>query len=112
MRDRLGAVGDRENKLPRQTYFRRRAADAAGDVAQHVAEHNVLAAEYVAFADAAPVQGRDVTRSDVVDMDQIEPGIDIGGHAPRRRLDDDPSGRRRTNVARPDRRRWVDDDRR
>ncbi len=47
---------------------------------------------------------------DIVDMDEIEAGIDKGRHAARRRFDDDAAGRRRANVARADRRRWIDDD--
>ncbi len=47
---------------------------------------------------------------DVVDMDDVEAGIDEGRHAARRRLDDHPSGRRRLHVARADRRRGIDDD--
>ncbi len=47
----------------------------------------------------------------VVDMDEIEAGIEKARHAASRRLDDDAAGRRRLDVARPDRGRGVDDDR-
>ena len=77
MRDRLGAIGDGKDQLPRQAHLRRRAADAAGNVAQHVAKNNILAAEDIAFADAALLQRRHMAGRDVVDMDQIEAGIDV-----------------------------------
>jgi hypothetical protein len=35
-------------------------------------------------------------------MDEVEAGIDIGRHAPVRRLDNDPARRRRLDVARAD----------
>ena len=34
-----------------------------------------------------------MTRGDIVDMHEIEAGIDKGGHAAIRRLDDDAAGR-------------------
>ena len=49
---------------------------------------------------------------DVVDMHDVEAGIDIARHAAARRLDDQPAGRRRLDVAGADRGRRVDDDRR
>ena len=49
---------------------------------------------------------------DVVDMREVEPGVDEGRHASRCGLDDDTAGRRRPHVARTDRRRRIDDDRR
>ena len=45
----------------------------------------------------------------VVDMDEIKPGIEEAGHAPARRFDDDPAGRRWLHIARADRRRRIDD---
>jgi len=48
---------------------------------------------------------------DVIDMDQVETGVDEGGDAPARRLDDNAAGRRRPHVARPDRGRRIDDHR-
>ena len=51
-----------------------------------------------------------MARGDVVDVDEVQPGIDEGRHASGRGLDDDAAGRRRPHVARADRRRRVDDD--
>ena len=45
-------------------------------------------------------------------MNEIEAGVDIGGHASARGLDEDAPGRGRAAVARADRRRGIDDDRR
>jgi len=59
MRDRLGAIGCiGKISLPRQTYFRWRAADAPGDARSMSPRRHILAAEDVAFADAALVQSR------------------------------------------------------
>ena len=45
------------------------------------------------------MQGRDMTGGDVIDVDKVEVGLDVSRHAARRRLNDDASGRRRTNAA-------------
>src|ERR1051326_2649025 len=47
---------------------------------------------------------------DILDMHDVEPGIDKPWHAAPRRLDDQAAGRRRLNVARTDRRRRIDND--
>ena len=73
------------------------------------ARNDVLAAEDVALADPPALERGEMAGGDVVDMDEVEPGVDEGGHAPRRRLDDDAAGRRRPHVARADRRRRIDD---
>ncbi len=44
-------------------------------------------------------------------MDEVETGIQETRHTPARRLDDDAAGRRRLDIAGPDRRRRIDDDR-
>ncbi len=61
------------------------------------------------MVDLAAVERGQVPLRDVVDMDEVEAGVDEGGHAAARRLDDDASGRRRFDVARADRRRRIDD---
>ena len=48
----------------------------------------------------------------VIDVDEIETGIEKSGNTPARRLDDDAPGRRRLDVAGSDRCRGVDDHRR
>jgi hypothetical protein len=45
--------------------------------------------ENVTFADVAPAQRCEVPRRHIVDMHQIEAGVDKPGYAPARRLDDD-----------------------
>jgi hypothetical protein len=46
---------------------------------------------------------------DVVDMHEVEAGVDEARNPAACSLDDDTPGRRRLDVARPDRRRRVDD---
>src|SRR5258707_817872 len=95
---------------------RARQADAWGPAAgertdhrQHVLQPHIGAAQDVVLADAAFLQRQQMALGDVVDMDEIEAGIDIGRHAAIRGLDDDAPGRRRLDVARPDRRWWTED---
>ena len=45
----------------------------------------------------------------IVDMDQVETGIEKAGHAPARGFNDDAPGGSRLHVAGSDRRRWIDD---
>ena len=72
----------------------------------------VLPAEDIALAGTAALERRDVAGGNVVDMHHVEAGIDEGRHAAGRRLEDQPAGRRRLDVARADRRRGIDDHRR
>ncbi len=46
----------------------------------------------------------------VIDMHEVEAGVDKAGNTAARGLDDDSAGRRRLDVARPNRRRRIDDD--
>ena len=91
---------------------RRPPPDQPRDVGKHVGEEDVVAAKNVTLADSAAFKRGDVSGSDVIDMREIEPGVDKGRHASRCGLDDDAAGRRRPDVARTDRRRRVDDHRR
>jgi hypothetical protein len=58
---------------------------------------------------AKPQRGK-MPACDIVDMHEIEPGIDKTRNAARCRFDDDPACRRRFLVARPNRRRRTHDD--
>ena len=49
---------------------------------------------------------------DIVDMDEVEAGINECGDTAMRCVEDDPAGRRRAYVARADRGRRIDDNRR
>ena len=80
-------------------------------IAEHVLQPDILAAEDVVLADAALLQRQQMAPCHVVDMHEIEAGVDEGRHAAIRRLHDDAPGRRRLHVARPDRRRRADDHR-
>ncbi len=80
--------------------------------AQDRGERHVLAAEDVALAHLPLPLGQEMPCCHVVDMDEIEAGIDEGRHAAGRGLDDHAPGRRRPAVARADRRRGIDDHRR
>ena len=48
---------------------------------------------------------------DIVDMHDVETGIDVARHTPSRGFEDQATGRCRLAVARPHRRRRIDDDR-
>ena len=110
LRHALRRIGDRVEHRPRQPQPRRPPSDEAGDVGEHIGKEDVLAAEDIALADPAALERGDVTRRDVIDMGEVQPGVDEGRHASRRGLDDDAACRRRPHVARADRRRRVDDD--
>ena len=56
--------------------------------------------------------GEQVPVCHIVDMNDVQSGVDIGGHAAGRRFDDHAAGRRRFDVARPNRGRRIDDDNR
>ncbi len=108
----LGGNRHRPDRGDRQAECRRLAAADAGDVVEDFGERHVVAAKDVALADPAVALGQKMARRHVVDMDEVEAGIDESGHAARRGLDDHAAGRRRLDVARADRRRGIDDDRR
>ena len=83
MRDRLRRQSQREQGRARKFYARRPAADHGGDFGKQVAERDIVAAEDIALADPARFQRRQMARRDIVDMNEIEAGVDIGGHAAR-----------------------------
>ena len=51
-----------------------------------------------------------MTLGNIVYVHDVQPGLDIGRHAPRRRICNHLAGGRRLDVARSDRGRRVDDD--
>ena len=108
----LGEQRDRQQRRRRQAEPGRPPPDQPGDQREDLAERQVLAAQDVALADPAALEGQQVAGGDVVDVDHVEAGVDIGRHAPARRLQHHPPGRGRARVARADRRRRVDDHRR
>ena len=61
--------------------MRRSAPDQTRDVGQHVGEQDVGAAENVTLADDA-VERRDVAIRDIVDVHEVETGIDKRGILP------------------------------
>src|SRR5262245_1347646 len=85
----------------RQPHARRASTDYLGDLGQKGAQGHVLSAKNIALADLSSLQRRHVPGGDVVDMDEIEPGIDECGHSPRRRLDDDVAGRGGPHIRGP-----------
>ena len=81
----------------------RSSPDKASDVGKHVAEENIVAAKNVTLADSPAFERGDMSGSDVVDMREIESGVDKSRHTARCGLDDDAAGRRRPDVARANR---------
>ena len=69
---------------------RRHPPNDAGDLGQHVGQPHILAAQDIQFPDPAALEGGEMPGGDVVDMDQVEGGVDIARHAARRGFDDDP----------------------
>src|SRR6185312_13159011 len=108
----FGAQGDRPDQRDRDAEAWRLAAGESGDAAQDFGEAQILAAQNVALADPTPLLRQEMTRGDIVDMDDIEAGIDESRHAARRGLDNHAAGRRRLHVAWADRRRRIDNHRR
>ena len=109
-RQHFGAVRERiERRARGRRSGRARRPTMRGDVEQHLTQRDVLAAEDVALADPAALQRREMARRDIVDVDEVQAGFDEGRHPAGGRFDDDAAGRRRLHVARPDRRRRIDD---
>ena len=46
---------------------------------------------------------------DVVDVDEVQAGVHVSGHAPVQKIDDQAAGRRRLEVSQADRRTRIDD---
>ena len=67
---------------------RRFAPDQTRDIRQHVGEQHVGAAENVTLADDAVLERREVSIRNVVDVHEVQPGIDecrgFGRTPPRR----------------------------
>ena len=76
----FGRVGDRIDESARQFYGRCASTRKTRDLGQHLPESHVLAAQNVALSDTSATQGGDVSRSNIVDVDEIEAGIHKGRH--------------------------------
>jgi hypothetical protein len=98
------------NQRARQPKSGGTAAAHDRDLAKKLREQHILAAENIMFAGRAKPQGGEMPACNIVDMHEIEPGVDKTRYAAGCRLDDDPACRRRFLVARPNRRRRMHDD--
>ncbi len=76
---------------------------------QDLAQCHVLAAENVALADAAAIERQQVARGDIVDVHDVESGVDVSRRPAAGGIEHDLTGGSRLDVSRPDRRRGVDD---
>ena len=65
--------------------------------------------EDVAPSRDTALEGEAVASGNVTDIDEIQSGVDVAEHAAGERVADDPPGRRRSDIARADRRRGVHD---
>ena len=108
-----------DSRAPPATAAPRQARCAAArrpaslvDQRQQLAQRQVLAAQDVALADPPALQRQHMALRHVVDVHDVQPGIDIGRHPPGGGVADHPAGRRRLDVARADRGGRVDDHRR
>ena len=81
-----------------------------GQHAQDLDQLHVLAAEYVAASRAAPLGSQDVALRHVVDIDDVERCVDVGGDAPVQEVDDELAGRRRGAITLPEGERGMGDD--
>ncbi len=81
-------------------------------VCQNLSQRHVLAAQNVALAGTAPVKRHQMARGNVIDVHDVEPGIDVGRHATRGGVQHHLAGGRGLHVARTDGRRRIDDDHR
>ena len=88
-----------------------RLPTAPRNLGQDLGKRHVFAAENIALTDPPGFGRCEMTGGDVVDMHDIEPGVDKAWHMAARGFEDQPPGRRRLEVARADRRRRIDDDR-
>src|ERR1700722_14077011 len=102
-RHELRSICEWIKHFPRQLERRSPPPDEPCDVGKHVAEEDVVAAKNVTLSDSPAFKRGEVPGCDVIDMREIESGVDKGRHAPQCGLDDDAAGRRRPNVARTDR---------
>ncbi len=109
VRDSFRAPGQRIERPARKPHARRLAAHQRTDHRQHLVQTHVLAAQDVILADAALAEREQMARRHIIDMHEVEPGIDEGRHAAIGRLHDDAPGRGRLDVARADRGGRADD---
>ena len=101
----------RGKKRPaRQPHTRRTAAAEIRHLGEQLGELDILAAENIALANSPEAQSGEMAGGDIGHMDDGEAGVDIGRHIAAHRLEHDAPGRRRADVAGPERRGWIDDD--
>ena len=77
---------------------------------ENLPQRHVLAAEDVALARAAALERQQMSGGDVIHVHDVESRIDVGGHAAGCGVQNHLPGRRGLDVARPHRRRRIDDD--
>src|SRR5205807_3175107 len=70
---------------------------------------DVLAAKDVSFADPAALEGEQMALGDIVDVSEVQAGVDEGRDPAARRVEEDAAGGGRLDVARADRRGRVAD---
>ena len=93
----------------RQPDARRASADQLRDGRQDVAQRHVLAAQNVALTDTPAVECQQVARRYVIDVYDVESGVDVSRRPTAGGIEHDLTRGRRLDVTRPDRRRGVDD---
>ena len=108
----LAGIGDGIDQRARQADTGRRSAADRGDHRQNFAQAQVLSAEDIAATNLAAVEGQQVTRGDVIDMHDVQPGIDVRRQAAGLRVAHDATGWGWLDVAGTDRGRRIDDYRR
>src|ERR1700722_13634454 len=90
----LRSVSDGIKHCPRQLDCRRSSSDQPCDVGKHIAEEDVVAAKNVTLSDSPAFKRGDVSGRYVIDMREVQTGVDKSRHAPRCSLNDDTPGRR------------------
>jgi hypothetical protein len=83
----------------RQAKLGRLAPAHDRDLAKGLREQHILASENMMFAGLAKPQGGKMPACDIVDVHEIEPGIDKTRNAAGCRLDDDPPFAAQARVA-------------
>jgi len=90
---RLRTIGQGKDRQPRQADAWRPPAGGVGDRREQVAQQDVLAAEDIALADPAALEGEQMTLGDVVDMREVEASVDKGGNLAARGVEKNAAGR-------------------
>ena len=80
------------------------------DPGEDLSQRHILAPKDISLADPSLLGRGEVAFGYVIDMDDVEAGVDEGRHLAARGLDDQPAGRRRLDVAGSDGGGGVDDD--